>query len=464
MSTWTEFYNEIRDPAWPECDNESDFYTLPLHIQQECQDVFGYKPGSFKKKSKLTNRVFPIVTDTACQLKWTWSTVYLTTEQTASCHRTNLHKFDLDQFNFHNTPEKLDDRSRMLDGKWPVNGCDYCKNIESAGGASDRITNLNFPGIHAPQELESNPTALAVTPRILEVYFDNTCNLKCLYCGPNFSSLWDAENVKHGLPAFAKSNRINSNKQKIFDWLKIHAHDLTVFNVLGGEPLYQEELTQCLDLFEQYPAPELKLQIFTNLNTRLPHLQHIVERVKTLIDRGCLREFEVTASLDCWGPEQEYVRYPLNLKEWERNFEYLLDQTWINLIINSTITPLTIKTLPDLLQKINVWNQTRKVYHYQNSVNSPDYMFIDLFGDVFASDFAAALALKPRTTQEEHASADYLLGIATQCASAVPDKSKITTLFNFLNNMDHRRHTSWSQTFPWLVPLFAQYNLLKVAE
>jgi MoaA/NifB/PqqE/SkfB family radical SAM enzyme len=27
-----------------------------------------------------------------------------------------------------------------------------------------------------------------VTPRILEVYFDNTCNLKCLYCGPHFSS------------------------------------------------------------------------------------------------------------------------------------------------------------------------------------------------------------------------------------------------------------------------------------
>jgi hypothetical protein len=119
MSTWAEFYNEIRDPAWPECNHESQFHSLPLHIQQECQTMFGYVPGAFKKTSKLTNRVFPIVTDTACQLKWTWSTVYLTTESTASCHRTNHHKFDLDKFDFHNTPSKIDDRNRMLDGKWP---------------------------------------------------------------------------------------------------------------------------------------------------------------------------------------------------------------------------------------------------------------------------------------------------------------------------------------------------------
>ena len=94
MSTWQEFYNEIRDPDWPDCPTEDDFLQLPEFIQQECQTAFGYVPGSFKKTSKLRNRVFPIHTKTACQLKWNWSTVYLTTENTASCHRTNHHKFD----------------------------------------------------------------------------------------------------------------------------------------------------------------------------------------------------------------------------------------------------------------------------------------------------------------------------------------------------------------------------------
>jgi hypothetical protein len=458
MSTWAEFYNEIRDPAWPECNNESQFYTLPQHIQQECQDVFGYVPGAFKKTSKLINRVFPIVTDTACQLKWTWSTVYLTTESTASCHRTNHHKFDLDQFDFHNTPSKIDDRKRMLNGEWPAKGCTYCQDIETAGGASDRITNLNFPGIHAPPELDHNPKAVQVTPRILEVYFDNTCNLKCLYCGPHFSTLWDAENVKHGKPAFVKSKNIESNKQKLFEWLKQHGHNLTVFNILGGEPLYQPELEECLTLFEQYPAPELKLQMFTNLNARLPYLQKIIQRVKKLVDTECIREFEITASLDCWGPPQEYVRYPLNLQEWEKNFEYLLSKPWINLIINSTVTPLTIKTLPDLLEKINQWSQTRKIYHYQNSVNDPDHMFIDLFGDIFREDFDRAISLKPDHTPEDLASKNYLIGIAKQSQRG-PKPDQIRQLFDFLNTMDHRRNTHWPKIFPWLIDEFKKYNL-----
>ena len=395
MSTWQEFYNEIRDPGWPDCPNETQFSNLPLNIQQECIDVFGYQPGAFNKTSKLKNKIFPIRTKTACQLKWNWSTVFLTTEETASCHRTKHHKFDTDTFDFHNTPSKLDDRQQMLQGEWPTQGCNYCKNIETAGGQSDRITNLDFPGIHAPPELDNNPLATQVTPRILEVYFDNTCNLKCLYCGPHFSSLWDAENIKFGDAPFNKSKNIEINKQKIFEWLKINGHHLTNFNILGGEPLYQSELEDCLELFEQYPAPELKLQIFTNLNTKIAHLKRVVARVKQLVDQNKIREFEVTASLDCWGLPQEYVRYPLNLVSWEKNFEYLLGERWINLIVSSTTTPLTIKTLPDLLQKIKEWNTIRPVYHYQNSVNSPSYMFIDIFGDIFINDFNRALELNP---------------------------------------------------------------------
>jgi len=459
MNTWQEFYNKIRDASWPDCKHEANFDQLPAHIQSECINNFGYVPGSFRKTSKLTNKVFPIATDTACQLKWNWSTIFLTTEETASCHRTNHHKFNTDIFDFHNTPSKLDDRVQMLAGKWPKIGCNYCQDIEQAGGQSDRITNLNFPGIHAPPELATDPVAINVTPRILEVYFDNTCNLKCLYCGPRFSSLWDAENIKFGKIAFNKSPNIESNKQKIFEWLKINRQHLTNFNILGGEPLYQDELDHCLDLFEQYPAPELKLQIFTNLNAKLDRVQRIVQQVKRLVDKDCIRKFEITASLDCWGPEQEYVRYPLDLSMWQTNFEYLLAQPWIDLIVSSTVTPLTVKTLPNLLQKIQTWNQTRTVYHYQNSVNNPSYMFIDIFGDIFSKDFERALDLKPEQTQEQQSSKQYLAGIARQAASQAPNILMITKLHDFLNDMDQRRTTNWRETFPWLVLEFSKYHL-----
>jgi hypothetical protein len=459
MSTWQEFYSEIRDPSWPDCDLESNFELLPTHVKQECIERFNYQPGQFFKSSKLKNRVFPIHTDTACQLKWNWSTIFLTTEKTASCHRTDHHHFDTSAFDFHNTPSKLNDRQRMLDGKWPDRGCNYCQNIEQSGGQSDRITNLDFPGMHAPPELDHDPVAIRVTPRILEIYFDNTCNLKCLYCGPYFSSLWDAENIKFGKPAFNKSSNIEFNKQQIFSWLKQHGHNLTNFNILGGEPLFQQELDQSLALFEEYPAPDLKLQIFTNLNAKLTRVKNIVEKVKRLIDLGHLREFEITASLDCWGPSQEYVRFPLNLQVWQTNFEFLLQQSWINLIISSTITPLTIKTLPALLEKIQTWNQTRTVHHYQNSVNNPDFMFIDIFGNIFSQDFEQALALVPTVTPEQNASRNYLAGIAQQAGSCEPNILMIKKLHNFLNEMDQRRNTNWRKTFPWLTVEFGKYQL-----
>lgn len=459
MSTWQEFYTAIKDPSWPPCAAESDYAALPSHIKTECEQIHGYVPGSFKSKSKLTNKRFPIETATACQLKWTWSTLYLTLGMTASCHRTDPHRFDVDKFDFHNTPSKIQDREHMLAGQWPVRGCNYCKDIETAGGQSDRLTNLDFPGIHAPPELDHTPRATAVTPRMLEVYFDNTCNLKCIYCGPHFSSLWDAENIKYEQRPFVKDPNLEKNKQKIFQWLRENRHNLTVFNILGGEPLYQDELQQCLDLFRQYPAPELKLQIFTNLNTKLTRLQNVVSQVRELIDSECLREFEVTASLDCWGAPQEYVRYPLDLGVWEANFEFLISQPWINLIINSTVTPLTVKTLPDLLAKINAWNTVRPVYHYQNSVNGPDHMFIDIFGNVFQQDFDRALALKPVNTPEQKSSKQYLAGIAKQAASQQPNVEKITKLFDTLNTLDSRRSTNWRATFPWLVDEFAKHNL-----
>jgi len=468
MSTWQEFYTQVRANSWPECHDEQEFDTLPLKIQQELCDVFGYVPGRFKTQSKLANRVFPIKTATACQLKWNWSTVYLANEMTASCHRTDAHKFDTDTFNFHNTPKKLDDRRRMLQGEWPESGCNYCQDIEQAGGASDRITNLDFPGIHAPPELLTDPHATSVTPRILEVYFDNTCNLKCVYCGPQLSSLWAAENKRHGMftsgdlklsDRFEKSKNIEANKQKLFAWLKENAQHLTVFNILGGEPLYQTELEQSLDLFEQYPAPELKLQIFTNLNSKLAHLTKIVEQVRRLIDRGHLREFEVTASLDCWGAEQEYVRFPLKLDVWETNFEYLLSQPWINLIVGSTVTPLTIKTLPDLLERLVQWNKVRKVYHYQNSVSGRNHLKVEVFGDIFRSDFARALALKATGTPEDESAKTYLEGIARQSYQATPNIPEIKNLYALLNELDRRRGTSWPTTFPWLVDEFKKYNL-----
>ena len=167
-----------------------------------------------------------------------------------------------------------------------------------------------------------------------------------------------------------------------------------------------------------------------------------------MIALGKIKNFTVTASLDCWGPPQEYTRFPLDLTVWETNFKLLLAEPWIKLIVGSTITPLTIHTLDQLIIRINEWNQTRPVYHYFNSVNSPSYMYIDIFGDLFREDFDRCLAAFNPDRKEIR---NYLQGIANQSVSCGVNPTQIRLLRGVLDELDRRRNTDWRKTFPWLV-------------
>jgi hypothetical protein len=255
---------------------------------------------------------------------------------------------------------------------------------------------------------------------------------------------------------FIKDSGIETNKQKLFHWLESNCHHLTNFNILGGEPLFQKDFDQCLDFFDKFSAPHLDLQIFTNLNATEEKINSTIYSVKKLIDQKKIRKFTVTASLDCWGPEQEYVRFPLDLAVWKRNFENLLDHDWITLIVGSTITPLTIRTLPDLVSQINRWRKIRPVYHYFNSVNNPSYMFIDIFGDLFAEDFKKTLSMMPQDDQDQSNTYRYLQGIAKQSAANTVNRLEVQKLKTFLDEMDRRRNTDWQKVFPWLASVFTK--------
>jgi hypothetical protein len=345
----------------------------------------------------------------------------------------------------------------MLQGLWPEKGCEYCRNIELAGGASDRITNLDFWNFDQPKELQLNPTATSVTPKILEIYFNNTCNLKCTYCGPFFSSLWNDELARFGDDTFIIDKNFETNKQKCFKWLKQNIQELYQLNVLGGEPLYQDEFDQLLDILEEYPAPELTLTFFSNLAVAHDKLIQKINRIEQLKERGHIKRLIITASLDCWGPEAEFARFPLNLTIWERNFNYIFNKEWITITIGSTITPLTIKSLYVLMEKINEWNTQRPVYWYGNSVNAPDYMFIDMFGDVFKDDFDRAINLMPIEFPEHQSVRNYLMGIRDQSSNTGINLTRIEKLYTMLETFDERRKTNWRSVYPWLVELFKQH-------
>ena len=218
-------YNIRAGAEWPSYDDFLAGRTVNNSvIQKELDDYIN--------EAVSTGIKFPIDTATACQSKWTWSTIWLNQLSSSSCHRVDPVPFAINEFdNFHNLPKKLNDRKLMLEGKWPQGGCEYCKKIEDAGGHSDRHHNLNIRGL-TPPELETDPEAIKVTPRIVEIFAQNTCNLACLYCNSNLSSRIEQENNKFG--SFRSGNVIlepkKFQKQQLTIMLDLNHGYLTTFN------------------------------------------------------------------------------------------------------------------------------------------------------------------------------------------------------------------------------------------
>lgn len=413
----------------------------------------------------MEQRYFPIKTATACQLKWNWSTIRLYDGTTSSCHRVDPDSLTPETFDsFHNTPKKLADRQLMLDGQWPQGGCEYCKNIEDAGGSSDRMFHTSIPNM-SPPELINNPHAVHVTPRIVEVYFDNVCNMKCLYCWDGFSSQIQAENNKFG--RFEQHGVIIDNYAKIlpdksqltetfWHWMKKNHSEIIRFHVLGGEPFYQSQFDNCLEFLNNHPSPNLEFNVVSNLKVSTGKLEHILDTIHNLVKNSKIKRFDLTASIDCFGPEQEYVRNGISLDQWMKNFKLVADQSWITLNVNQTLSGLTIKTVPDLLRFVNSIRSQREVGHYfSTTVMTHEFLHPGIFGTgFFTKDFDAILSEMPGETWQQQQAQKYMQGIQSQIDLCHRDATKIKQLKIFLDEMDRRRNTKWQSVFPWLTKEF----------
>jgi organic radical activating enzyme len=409
----------------------------------------------------MSDKYFPIKTQTACQLKWTWSTIQLYNGATNSCHRVGQTIINPDTFDhFHNTEKKINDRKLMLEGEWPTGGCEYCANIERAGGQSDRLFQLQIPGL-TPLELDTNPVAVEVTPRILEIYFDNVCNMSCIYCWDGFSSKIEQENVQFGnfssngieiKNTGTRHPQFDQLVEKFWQWMENNSHQLRRFHILGGEPLYQEQFETCLEFLETHSNPELEFNIISNLKVTPARLEKVIDRIQNLLIKRCIKRFDLTCSIDCWGNEQEYIRHGINMEQWRKNFDYVAGKKWITLNINQTITGLGMKSMPQLIEYINQHRQSRPIGHYFMACVNRSQLYPGIFGSgFFDKDFEKILSVMPNDTWQHKHAYSMMQGLQLEFNSHKRSTAELSKLKTFLTEIDRRRNLNWKETFPWLI-------------
>jgi hypothetical protein len=315
-----------------------------------------------------------------------------------------------------------------------------------------------IPNVY-PSELDTNPAQVVINPSIVEVFFSNTCNLKCVYCKASLSSAIQAEELAFGTGVLAnlipeENNKYKELIPKFWSWFETNHASLQRLQILGGEPLLQKDLFKLLDFFENNPCPALELNIVTNLSVPTHVLQKASEQMARLLITRKVKRVDIQASIDCWGPAQEYVRHGLSLDLFERNLKSLIGMKIFRIGLLSTICSLTIPEMHALVHKHKEWCQSQEIFWYMHLVLpvSDSVLSPNIFdSDYLVQQLDNVYNLLPSNSWDQQQTKEVLLGIMKQIeATKVKDSVKQQELIKYLDEIDRRRSLDWRQCFPWL--------------
>jgi len=198
-------------------------------------------------------------------------------------------------------------KQQFKQGEWPA-GCERCKIEEDNGIESKRILDYTRWKEHYDcYDLASNKFITS------SIAFGNTCNLKCITCGPYSSSRWQKEyfdlyqiDIPHH--KFYKNNFVQ-------DFVE-HAPHMIHIDIPGGEPFLSgvKEQQELLNYYiDNNQAKEISLHYTTN-GTVFPD-----DTWWSLWKH--FKEIDLQLSIDGVGNRYEYIRYPANWAELTDNVD-----------------------------------------------------------------------------------------------------------------------------------------------
>jgi len=232
----------------------------------------------------------------------------------------------------------LELKKKIADGE-RIDPCKECYRIEDRGGASARTRESRV----WLQDPEINEYIKNWTPEgeqkvfAYEIRHSNKCNLQCISCKPEFSSLWAKElnvQIDYTPPEMDYDSILSSKK----------------LYLAGGEPLVIEEV---LDLLEAIADADVQPEVVINTN-----LVRVGAKLKDVLSR--IKNLTLTISVDAYGKANEYHRYPLKWDKFIKNLDWAktLDCT---LMFNTVVDAITVQNLHKLVvleDYISFWTLT----------------------------------------------------------------------------------------------------------
>jgi MoaA/NifB/PqqE/SkfB family radical SAM enzyme len=197
-------------------------------------------------------------------------------------------------------------RKSMLTGRPDEKNCIDCINNKKQAGLATLKEHYNkfYP--------EFNQEKLQL--KFIDIRWNNTCNLNCLYCSPMFSSTWgDKQGIKLSKP-------VKSYQDDLLDWVLKKSNQVNEIMLVGGEPMLMK---QNYELLTRLPE-QCTISIITNLSYDLENLPCLPDLLRRPVDKILWN-----ISVDNTHEQFEYVRSGAKWSQFEKNLTFLIKH-WPN--------------------------------------------------------------------------------------------------------------------------------------
>lgn len=225
---------------------------------------------------------------------------------------TEINVSDMEYEEWFNSSYMQEVRRKMLAGEKVAN-CEVCYLAERRGYPSTRLRmqkRQQYIDIEKP------------IPLSLDLRPNNVCNLKCVTCGPVFSS-------SHAKEAYGKNIYYVGDTSFSPERLKPISNNLRWVYLAGGEPLINPRAYELLNSIN----PETEVTINTNLSVISKDHIEAFNRLENL-----------TLNMSCDGMYEHFnlLRYPLKFEKFLSNLNLLVREApSCNFVITCVLSALT---------------------------------------------------------------------------------------------------------------------------
>jgi sulfatase maturation enzyme AslB (radical SAM superfamily) len=317
----------------------------------------------------------------------------------------------------------LDIRNSMLQGT-RIDNCSVCYKVEDSGGISARQSQtIDWS---CKLDLSSVDDLNFSKPIMYDVFPNNTCNLMCRMCIPEYSVLIQREQNDH-------------NDYPATNWDYIDLQDAQVVYVAGGEPTAMLDFQKFLDRCEQEDRLDLEIRINTNANKISERLFEKLNRFKNIV---------FTVSIDGYGHANDYQRW---LSSWENistNIQRIVVQGH-SVNFNITVSIYTIFSIYELLKYLND-NYSRFTINigyagFENDILNP---FVFENSDEMLNKIASITKMDIYYNNKNLQI--FVQNLLANAKSSTLNVEKLTKFFKYNDNLDKLRNSRLQDYIPEL--------------